>query len=101
MLVEQRIYTIKPGKVAEYLTLYQAEGLAVQSRHLGRPIGYYSSEIGELNQIVHMWGYDDLIDRQRRRGALFADPEWLTVVAKLYTLIDKMENKILIPAPFF
>lgn len=101
MLVEQRIYTISPGKVPEYLALYEAEGLEVQSRHLGPPLGYYSSDIGELNQIIHMWGYKDLVDRQNRRAALFADPAWLAVVTKLYALIDQMENKILSPAPFF
>ena len=101
MIVEQRIYTIKAGRVPEYLALYQTEGFEVQSRHLGNPVGYYSSDIGELNQIIHMWQYDDLDDRQRRRTALLADPAWNSVVVKLYAMIERMENKILVPAPFF
>ena len=101
MFVEQRIYTIKPGQVPDYLALYEAEGFAVQTHHLGQPVGYYSSEIGELSQIVHIWRYEDLADRQRRRAALFADPAWKSVVTKLYAMIDRMENKILVPAPFF
>lgn len=47
-------YTIIPGKVLAYLKLYEAAGLSVQKRHLGRLLGYCYSEIGVLNQIVHL-----------------------------------------------
>jgi hypothetical protein len=100
MIVEQRIYTIKPGMVGEYLKLYKTEGLEVQMAHLGRLVGYYSVEIGPLNQIIHMWAYEDADDRTARRSALYADPLWQQVVAKLLTLIDRMENIILKPTKF-
>jgi hypothetical protein len=100
MIVEVRTYTVKPGKTAEYLRLYQSQGLAVQSHHLGRLLGYYESEVGNLNQIIHMWAYDDYTDRDRRRAALFSDQRWLTLVAQLYELIDHMENKIVTPTSF-
>ena len=101
MIVEQRTYTLKPGRVPEYLRLYEQEGLAVQSRHLGHPLGYYSSETGVLNQLVHMWGYSDANDRHARRVALYADPDWQALVPKLFDLIDTMETRLLAPAPFF
>ena len=101
MIVEERVYTLRPGAVPEYLAFYEAEGMAVQVGHLGRPIGYYSTEAGTLNQIVHLWAYQDANDRQRRRAALYADPAWQAIVAKLFTLIDKMENRLLNPAPFW
>jgi 2-keto-4-pentenoate hydratase/2-oxohepta-3-ene-1,7-dioic acid hydratase in catechol pathway len=40
--LEQRTYELQVGKVAEYLALYQREGLAVQTKHLTRLIGYSS-----------------------------------------------------------
>jgi hypothetical protein len=101
MIVEQRTYTLKAGLVPTYLKLYEAEGLKVQSGHLGHLVGYYSTEVGELNQIVHMWAYTDLADRERRRQSLFADPDWQALVPRLYEMIAKMENKLLAPAPFF
>lgn len=100
MIVEQRIYTLKPGKVAEYLALYRAEGLDVQVGHLGRLVGYYSVEVGALNQLIHMWAYEDANDRATRRAALYADPEWQRVVQKLLVMIDRMENVILNPTTF-
>ena len=101
MIVEERIYTFKPGAMAEFLRAYAAEGWAIHTRHLGRPLGYYTSEIGTLNQAVSLWGYADWNDRVARRAALYADPAWLAAVASISPLIQRMENRILTPAPFF
>lgn len=100
MIIEKRTYTLKIGKVNDYLALYRAEGLEPQTRHLGQPFGYYFSETGELNQIVHMWAYADANDRTARRAALYADTEWRQVVPKLFELIERMESVILNPAFF-
>ena len=100
MIVEQRTYDIQPGRIPAYLALYEAEGLEVQRTHLGRLLGYYSSEFGTLNQIVHHWAYDDLADRARRRAALFADPRWRAYFDRVLPLIVKQHSTILVPAPF-
>ena len=60
MIVEERCYTMKPGTVELYYRDYDARGLKVQARILGNLIGYFHTEIGELNQVVHLWGYDCL-----------------------------------------
>ncbi|MGE4336941.1 MAG: NIPSNAP family protein [Pigmentiphaga sp.] len=77
MIVDQRTYTVQIGAVRGFLELYAAEGRAVQIEHLGPPVGYYSTEVGDVNQIVHLWQYADLADRDRRRAALESDPRWL------------------------
>ena len=100
MIVEMRTYTLKPGKVGPYLKLYEAEGQATQTRILGRLLGYYASETGDVNQVIHLWAYDDLADRQRRRAALFADPVWLAYIPKIVDLLVTQESKILNPATF-
>lgn len=101
MIVEQRTYTTHPGKWRDYLALYQAEGLAVQQRILGRMVGYYTSESGPLNQIVHLWAYTDLNERAQRRAGLMADPQWQAYVAKMLPMLQGQESKFLTPAPFF
>lgn len=100
MIVEQRTYTLAVGNVPKYLAMYQAEGIDIQTRILGNMVGYFSTEVGPLNQIIHLWGYDSFEDRMQKRAELGADPGWQAYVAKLRPLILKQENKILIPAPF-
>ena len=34
MIIEKRTYTFHPGKVAEFLKLYEAEGLQIHTRYL-------------------------------------------------------------------
>ena len=100
MIVEERIYTLLAGTANAYLKAYEEEGMAIQKRILGRMVGYYQTEFGTLNQVIHMWAYEDLAERTRRRAALFADSGWLAYVAKVRPWILKQENRLLIPAPF-
>ena len=100
MIVEERIYTLQVGAVPEYVRLYQGEGLAIQEPILGHLVGYYTTELGPLNQVVHMWAYQDLEDRRARRETLLADERWRAYVAKVRPYLITQENKILVPAPF-
>ncbi len=100
MIVEERCYTVKPGTIHVYYKDYDPRGLNIQKRILGNLIGYFHTEIGELNQIVHLWGYDSLAERERRRAQLGADPEWLEYLKQSPDIIVKMESRILVPAPF-
>ena len=100
MIVEQRTYTLEIGAVPKYLAAYEAEGLAVQREILGRLVGYFSSDIGALHQIVHMWAYTDYAERSERRDRLTADARWQAYIPKIRGLQVAQENKILIPASF-
>ena len=101
MIVEERIYTIKVGKVMEHFKAYEKSGLELQKRILGNMVGYYQSETGTLNQIVHLWAYEDMNDRARRRAELFSNPDWLRYITETGGLVERQENRILMPAPFF
>jgi len=101
MIVEMRTYTLALGATGRYFKLYGEKGLAVQKRILGHLVGYYAVEVGELNQVVHLWAYDSLDERAKRRAELWADKEWLAYVAEVGSLVLKQENQILTPAPFF
>ena len=102
MIVDLRIYTCRPNRAAEFLAIYQEKAWALQQQHLGRCLGWYTTIEGELNQIVHMWGYESQADREARRTALAADPAWgayLAAVAKADVLLS-MGNRILKPTAF-
>jgi len=100
MIVEERIYRIRSGKMKDYLALVRDEGLAIQKPILGNLIGYFVTEIGPLNHVVHMWGYDSLDDRARRRAALASDPRWQDFSPRLAATIESLENRILVPVDF-
>jgi hypothetical protein len=76
VLIDHRYYRIKPGMVPAHLDIYEKHGFAAQSRHLGKPFAYLFTESGEVNTLVHMWLYDDVADRAKKRAAMAADPEW-------------------------
>ncbi|WP_425404911.1 NIPSNAP family protein [Hwanghaeella sp.] len=102
MIIDHRTYICHPGKLNDFLAVYQAKGLPVQLRHLGKMVGWYSSmDIGPLNQVVHMWAYKDLTDRAERRAKMAADPEWGPYLAEATPFLFSMENKILSPTSFF
>lgn len=76
MFVDERIYTLHAGQVPVFLKLYEEEAMECQVSILGKMVGYYFTDIGPLNQIVHMWGYESLDDRFERRKLLQASPIW-------------------------
>jgi len=93
--VEMRTYELKPGTVNSYAERYLEEGFAIQKSHLGEPVGYYVSEVGELNQVIHMWRYESFEERAEKRTALFSDPAWLEYVGKVGPMIVTQKNCIL------
>jgi len=70
VIVDHRTYELQPGRLRDFLALYEKEGLPIQLKHLGNLVGYYMTEVGNVNEIVHMWGYTDLADRTKRRAAM-------------------------------
>ena len=100
MFVEQRTYTLLPGSQGEWLENYEKYGLEIQTKILGRLVGYFSTEFGALNQVVHMWAYETFEDRAERRKKLFQNAVWLEFLPKVRPLIVSQESKILLPAAF-
>lgn len=100
MIVDHRVYTLKPGQVAPFLELFEREALPLYQRYCGRLIGYYVAESGTLNQVVHLWAYESVADRESRRGDLYADPAWAAFLAQALPLMMAQESRLLRPAPF-
>ena len=101
MIVEERIYVLHcDASMAEFLRIYEAEGLEVQTATLGNMLGYFTTEIGVQNQLVHLWGYSDLEDRRVRRAKLLGNPRWQACMTKVKPMIRTMENRILLPTRF-
>lgn len=101
MIVEERIYVLHTWvDMNEYLEIYEREGLSVQRPILGGFLGYFRTEVGTQNQLVHLWGYSSADDRERRRAILAANPQWLACLKKIRPMIMTMENRIMYPVSF-
>lgn len=101
MIVEMRTYTLAVGATGRYFKLYGEKGLAIQKRILGHLVGYYGVEVGGLNRVIHLWAYESMDERARRRAELWADKDWLAYASEVGTMVAAQENQILTPAPFF
>ena len=63
-------------------------------------VGYFTSDVGTLNQLTHLWKFDDDADRRRHWAALFADEDFMAFARQLRPLIQLQENKLLAAAPW-
>lgn len=100
MIIDHRTYTITYGRMSEYLERYERVALPIQLRHLGHLVGFFVSDIGPQNQVVHLWAYDSIADREERRSRLKADPEWQAFLKTNEGTFVTQENKILVPTKF-
>jgi hypothetical protein len=100
MVVDFRAYTFKPGTVPIFLELFERIGLPIQNRILGPQafIGIYRTEIGNVNEVIHMWRYADAGERATKRALLFKDAAFLDYVAKAREMIVHQEVRLLLPA---
>ena len=55
MIFDHRTHTCKPGSIKGHLDLYAKMGFAPQSRLLGQPVLYRTTEVGDVNSYVHVW----------------------------------------------
>ena len=97
MIVEHRTYTLKPLRSRDFLALYERAALPLQKKYLGHLVGFFVSEVGPLNQVVHLWAFDSLAERERRRKAMEEDPGWPLYVDALRDLdvIVQQETRLL------
>lgn len=102
MYYEMRTYTLDPLKMADWLALYQSHALAVQREHLGNLVGFFTSEFGEVNQVVHIWGYASLDERSERRAAMAADPRWaqFSRLNRELGAVLRLQSRLLRPTSF-
>jgi len=103
MIIDIRTYTCRPGMIKKHMALYEKMGKVPQTRHLGQPLGFLTGETGNPNEYVHMWVYDNAGDREAKRAAMWADPDWIAYTqesAKLGALVAQ-ENKLMNPVDFF
>jgi hypothetical protein len=102
MIYEQRTYDVNPQHFPAYLKLFETLGMQVRgSGQYGKLIGFWSTEIGPLNRVVHIWAYDSVEARAAARKALMQDAVWTQqFLPQALPMIAQMESCLLNPVAF-
>lgn len=98
-LVDHRVYTIALRKMPEFLDVFQRLAMPVLLETLGHPLGFYTSLVGPQNQFVHLWGYEDLADYERRSRARDSHPAFGAYLAASGHLITAQETRLIRAVP--
>ena len=95
MIYEIRTYTLRPRATPEFEKLW---GAAYPIREKHSPIvGFFHTEFGPLNEVIHIWPYESFEARDRARSESATDPGWPPEVAHL---ILNQRVEIVTPFPF-
>ncbi len=95
MIYEIRTYTLRVGSLNEVEKRF---GHAYESRQKYSPLaGFFHTEVGPLNQIVHIWPYADQAERTRIRAEAAKDPNW---PPKIQEFIVNQDVQIVHPFAF-
>jgi NIPSNAP len=94
MIYEIRTYTLKPGQIPEYEKRFEAS-LPARLKY-SELAAFWHTEIGPLNQVIHVWPYENLQQRAEIRAQVAKEPDW---PPKTGDLLLSMESGIYVPAP--
>jgi len=76
MLYELRTYTLKAGTLGDVVKAASTVSRDIRGDNFGKLEGYWFTEIGPLNQVLHMWSYNDYAERTKLRAELAKNPRW-------------------------
>jgi hypothetical protein len=95
MIYEIRTYRIAPGSLSEVEKRF-GETYGIRKKY-SELAAFWHTDIGPLNEIIHVWPYQDLTERARVRAGLAQEPDWPPKIAEF---IRSMHSEILVPFPF-
>jgi len=95
---ELRTYNIWPQHLKPFLNL-TSEQIHLRTAQ-SKLVGYWTAELGGLNQVVHIWEYDSLEHRAQVRTNLAGDKEWIErYFSKILPMMSSQENSVLSVIP--
>ena len=101
MIFDVRTYDFKPGTVPEYMAAVREVGVPVRASHGVKLVGWYYTEIGQLNQVMHIWAYDNYDDMLKKRQAFASDPRWINeYLPRVQKLLVSQRNQIMTASDF-
>ncbi len=103
MLLDVRTYRVKPNHIKDQFALYEKYGKPAQTRHLGPPLAFLRTDVGDVNEYLHIWVYESAGDREKKRAAMQADPDWQDYLKRSKELgaLVSQSNRLMTPVEFY
>lgn len=96
MIYELRTYTLKMGAVPAVLKANEEVAWPLRGDNYGKLEGYWYTDIGPVNQVMHLWSFENLVERDRLRAELGALEAWgKEYVAVVRPLMVKQQIRFL------
>jgi len=100
MIYELRTYQLHINGIPKFNDLVKNGMVPVVSDYGLAPLGMWHTEIGPLNEVVHLWAYNDLNERREKWARADQDERRQKLLDELDSVIIKMDNKIMTPFEF-
>ncbi|GAA6141652.1 NIPSNAP family protein [Hydrogenophaga sp. 5NK40-0174] len=102
VIYEKRTYSVIVGQMPEVMRLYTTQGWpAMEAGGFGEKcVGYFTSDTGELHQLVHLWRFESDDDRRDFWKRLMQDDDFMAFARQLRPLLKTQDNQLLLAAPW-
>ncbi len=101
MIFDLRTYDLVPGGLEAYRAAVREVGLPVRERYGVRLAGWYFTEIGTLNRVVHIWAFRDWEHLATSKAQFRKDPDWIgSYLPRVLPLIVAQHSQIVKAADF-
>jgi hypothetical protein len=104
MIYELRVYRAVPNQMPKLLARFREHTLAIWEKHGIRPLGFWTTLVGESNnELTYILQWESLADRERRWTAFLNDPVWRRARDESERdgpLLANIANQMLAPTDF-
>ena len=99
-IFELRTYTLHVGKLSTAIEIYQDLGWPALQKYKKNIIRYYIGDVGALNQIIHIWQFEDDNARRELWKIIYKDKDFIKFATEFRPLVLTQENKLMTAAPW-
>ena len=99
-IFELRTYTLHVGKLSKAIEVYKNLGWPALQKYKKNIIRYYIGDVGALNQIIHIWQFEDDNARRELWKIIYKDKDFIKFATEFRPLVLTQENKLMTAAPW-
>ena len=88
---------VVPGKMDELMKVFEKEFLPAGKKVGMNLVAQWRTAVGTLDEVIDLWGYNDLTQMQQVQEARAKSPEFMKAAGHLRALIAYEETRLMAP----